>query len=1081
MLTKRVVSVVVAAASIAVSLAGCQRDGRPVVSLQQARQIMVEFQGQGFLPPPRTISDIAAILDQQKPDPAKVAVAVARADSQPPAGATDAALARFHFERGNAADELGRGEQAASDYKLAYQAARRGTDRGQRSLQQFDQARGTPPTFGGGNVLGQKSLLHWGRVELNLGKYRTAQTLATQLIAEAPNHGERIVAQMLHITASLFLLDFESAEAMLPAIRAGVAALKSLTGLPPAAVWSAETNLEKAAGGVASAGGRYAEAERHFRAALASNNRLLRDEASHTERAQNPPGIFSYLALILRKDLADSLLRQGRLVEAEVEYRASLLGHLSTRGRYSVETVFTVLGLSNAILEQGRFAETEKLARSAIETLDQMKFASTSKHYFVALNQVARAQSLRGDLEAAAATYDDIRVRMAGNPDVMKRFDNNQNRGIVALLTGQTDEARRVMTNVVQSRVRTLGEQHRATAMSRGILAAAKLRGGDTAGALADFDAVVPILMQSSQQADNEESGSVERDRHLRLVFESAMGAWAASNRPGAVEDSFRLADAIRGQGVQRALAQSSARSAASDPALAELVRREQDTQKQVGALQGALTNVLSAPERDDTAERTLRSKIDTLRGARAVIRQEIERRFPDYANLSDPRPATVEQARRSLRAGEALVATYVGRDQSFVWAVPQTGPTAFATVRAGQREIGEAVAGLRKSLDPNAASLGDVPAFDVALAHKLYTELLKPVEAGFANAASLLVVPHGALGQLPFGVLVTEPIRLAEEREGDALFSAYKAVPFLIRKAAITQLPSVASLGTLRALPAAPANRKAFVGFGDPWFSPEQMAEAKAEAATAQVAQLTTRGAANRLQTRGLPLVRRNAPATANIDNAELAMLPRLRDTADEVKGIAEALGAGPADVILGAAANERTVKAMDLSDRRVVMFATHGLIPGDLNGLLQPALALSAPNVADIDGDGLLTLDEVLALKLNADWVVLSACNTATGDGAGAEAVSGLGRAFFYAGTRALLVTNWPVETTSARALTTDLFARQARNVGLPRAAALQQAMAALIDGPGFVDPASRRTVFAYSHPIFWAPFVLVGDGGG
>jgi len=290
-----------------------------------------------------------------------------------------------------------------------------------------------------------------------------------------------------------------------------------------------------------------------------------------------------------------------------------------------------------------------------------------------------------------------------------------------------------------------------------------------------------------------------------------------------------------------------------------------------------------------------------------------------------------------------------------------------------------------------------------------------------------------------------------------------------------------VASLGTLRALPAAPANRKAFVGFGDPWFSPEQMAEAKAEAATAQVAQLTTRGAANRLQTRGLPLVRRNAPATANIDNAELAMLPRLRDTADEVKGIAEALGAGPADVILGAAANERTVKAMDLSDRRVVMFATHGLIPGDLNGLLQPALALSAPNVADIDGDGLLTLDEVLALKLNADWVVLSACNTATGDGAGAEAVSGLGRAFFYAGTRALLVTNWPVETTSARALTTDLFARQARNVGLPRAAALQQAMAALIDGPGFVDPASRRTVFAYSHPIFWAPFALVGDGGG
>ena len=93
----------------------------------------------------------------------------------------------------------------------------------------------------------------------------------------------------------------------------------------------------------------------------------------------------------------------------------------------------------------------------------------------------------------------------------------------------------------------------------------------------------------------------------------------------------------------------------------------------------------------------------------------------------------------------------------------------------------------------------------------------------------------------------------------------------------------------------------------------------------------------------------------------------------------------------------------------------------------------------------------------------------------------VSGLGRAFFYAGTRALLVTNWPVETTSARTLTTDLFARQAREPGLARATALQQAMAALIDGQGYVDPQSRQTVFAYSHPIFWAPFSLVGDGGG
>ena len=150
--------------------------------------------------------------------------------------------------------------------------------------------------------------------------------------------------------------------------------------------------------------------------------------------------------------------------------------------------------------------------------------------------------------------------------------------------------------------------------------------------------------------------------------------------------------------------------------------------------------------------------------------------------------------------------------------------------------------------------------------------------------------------------------------------------------------------------------------------------------------------------------------------------------------------------------------------------------------NGLTQRALALSAPDVANDPGnDGLLTMGKILGLKLDADWVVLSACNTGSGEGAGAEAVSGLGRAFFYAGTRALLVSNWPAETTSAGALTSELFKRQAVNDNLSRAEALRQSMFSLIEGPGFVYPESSKTIFSYAHPIFWAPFFLVGDRGG
>ena len=140
---------------------------------------------------------------------------------------------------------------------------------------------------------------------------------------------------------------------------------------------------------------------------------------------------------------------------------------------------------------------------------------------------------------------------------------------------------------------------------------------------------------------------------------------------------------------------------------------------------------------------------------------------------------------------------------------------------------------------------------------------------------------------------------------------------------------------------------------------------------------------------------------------------------------------------------------------------------------------MALTAPGVAGIDGEGLLTMEKILGLKLDADWVVLSACSTAAGQGAGAEAVSRLGRAFFYAGARALVVTHWPVESTSARLLTTMTFRRQAADLTLTRAEALKQSMLDLIDSPGYIDPGTKRVAYSYAHPLFWAPFALVGDG--
>jgi CHAT domain-containing protein len=156
--------------------------------------------------------------------------------------------------------------------------------------------------------------------------------------------------------------------------------------------------------------------------------------------------------------------------------------------------------------------------------------------------------------------------------------------------------------------------------------------------------------------------------------------------------------------------------------------------------------------------------------------------------------------------------------------------------------------------------------------------------------------------------------------------------------------------------------------------------------------------------------------------------------------------------------------------------MFSTHGLVPGELNGLTQPALALSSPEVTGDQDDGLLTMDKVIALKLDADWVVLSACNTAAGEGAGSEAVSGLGRAFFFAGAKALLVSNWPVDSLASRQLMTDLFKRQQQNPGLAKSEALRQAMLYQVDQGGMKEGNTMK--YSYAHPLFWAPFVVVGD---
>jgi CHAT domain-containing protein len=172
---------------------------------------------------------------------------------------------------------------------------------------------------------------------------------------------------------------------------------------------------------------------------------------------------------------------------------------------------------------------------------------------------------------------------------------------------------------------------------------------------------------------------------------------------------------------------------------------------------------------------------------------------------------------------------------------------------------------------------------------------------------------------------------------------------------------------------------------------------------------------------------------------------------------------------------------KSGDLRTYGIVHFATHGLLAGETESfaesLAEPALLLTPPAVASDEDDGLLTASKAAQLDLNAEWVILSACNTAAGGAdnvLGAEALSGLARAFFYAGARALLVSHWYVDSDGAVKLTTRAIAELQRDPMIGRAETLRRSMLALM-----ADTSRPADWTSAAHPSIWAPFVLVGEG--
>ena len=550
----------------------------------------------------------------------------------------------------------------------------------------------------------------------------------------------------------------------------------------------------------------------------------------------------------------------------------------------------------------------------------------------------------------------------------------------------------------------------------------------------------------------------VARDEKMRLRLKE--------DQDKLMDEALYAAQRALRSSAGAALAQMSARFAAGSGALSKSVRQRQDLTRNYDRLDKKLLQLVSATakKRDEAAITSARTVLARVDEQIIGLDKKLAKNFPEYASLANPKPLKTNEIQSLLQSDEALLYFMTSNQAVYIWAVTDNR---LSWVRAPlkRRKLRETIVHLRKGLNPQSvgtrgfavnkpAQNGPVQtSFDLKASHSLYKELLSPFKAVIEDKKHLIIVASDALTGLPFQVLLTDPPVL----DGASESEAYQTASWLIKRHALTTLPSISSLKALRKF-AGKGTRagKPLIAFGDPIFSTGKQ--------SVQIAS----------KEKGVSRFFRGGRANL----AALSQLSQLPATKDELINVAQTLNVPQDKVRLGREASEQAVKALDksgeLARHRIVYFATHGLISGDIKGLAEPALALSLPSSASALDDGLLTASEVTQLHLNADWVVLSACNTASADRPGAEALSGLARAFFYAGAKSLLVSHWPVYSNAATALTTRAFKiiETGQGSGKPvgRAQALRRSMLALINRKN--DPLA-------SHPSYWAPFVVVGEG--
>ena len=568
-------------------------------------------------------------------------------------------------------------------------------------------------------------------------------------------------------------------------------------------------------------------------------------------------------------------------------------------------------------------------------------------------------------------------------------------------------------------------------------LARIALADGDADAALALTRPVVSAARGRLVGASVPGSDSLIRwAARLRDLFEAHLDALPADEAGviAGTEDDFFALQYLQTTRPALTIAKLAARrSERADPAL---VRRYQDNTAELGALQTRLVIVGDAD---------VLSRVDALQQENRELLAAIGEDDPSFSAAESVRFPSLRDIRDGLRDGEAMLVAFAGRANGYLWLITRAGDR-LQRIADADTSIGGFADGIRAQVGcylaisdgaeslpsgcPDGVALGDAR-WDLDVYARPYEAVIGPFEPLLSGVDRLLYVPTGAFDQLPLAVLLRRPA------EGPMTAAGMRsaALPWLVRDMTVSVLPSVASAEVLVSRGAGDGAAPSFLGIGNPDFG-----------AGVSVASLRTRSAGS--------------------DRLRISALP---ETETEIVKIAAALGeVADTRLVLGGEASEPMLRDLDLSAYDIITFATHAILANEIPGLAEPAIILSLPAAPDGADDGFLRASEVVNLQLNADLIILSACNTAGDDGSpGAAGLSGLANAFFYAGARSLVATHWKIPSAPAVDLSVEMIYFAEPSGYTDWAYALRFAQLNVLD-------AGRANE---AHPANWGAHIAIG----